>query len=102
MTVVATPPAPATALAPEQVQKIQKAANEFEAMALNQLLTPIFDTVDGSKGPFGGGAGEAAWKPMMVTELAKAVAKGGSLGLARPIMQQMLRMQEAAQAGGSA
>lgn len=91
--------APATTLPPEQVQKIQRSAQEFEAMALNQLLTPIFDTVDGSKGPFGGGSGEAAWKPMMVTELAKAMSQQGGLGLARPIMQQMLRMQEAAQAG---
>ena len=50
--------ASATTLPPEQVQKIQHSAQEFEAMALNQLLTPIFDTVDGSKGPFGGGSGE--------------------------------------------
>ena len=91
--------ASATTLPPEQVQKIQHSAQEFEAMALNQLLTPIFDTVDGSKGPFGGGSGEAAWKPMMVTELAKAMSRQGGLGLARPVMQQMLRMQEAAQAG---
>ena len=89
----------ASTLPPEQVQKIQRSAQEFEAMALNQLLTPIFDTVDGSKGPFGGGQGEAAWKPMMVTEVARAMARQGGLGLAGPIMQQMLRMQEAAQAG---
>ena len=95
------PPAASAAstLPPEQVQKVQRAAQEFEAMALNQLLAPIFETVDGSKGPFGGGPGEAAWKPMMVTELAKAMARQGGLGLAGPIMQQMLRMQEAAQAG---
>ena len=87
-----------TTLPPEQVRKIERSAQEFEAMALGQLLTPMFDTVDGSKGPFGGGSGEAAWKPMMVTEMAKSLAKQGSLGLTRPIMQQMIRMQEAAQA----
>ena len=32
---------------------------------------------------------------MMVSELGKQVAKGGGLGLARPVMEQMLRMQEA-------
>lgn len=94
----ASPTSVASTLPPEQVQKVQRAAQEFEAMALNQLLTPIFDTVDESKGPFGGGPGEAAWKPMMVTELAKAMARQGGLGLAGPIMQQMLSMQEAAQA----
>ncbi len=87
-----------TTLPPEQVRKIERSAQEFEAMALGQLLTPMFDTVDESKGPFGGGSGEAAWKPMMVTEMAKSLAKQGSLGLTRPIMQQMIRMQEAAQA----
>ena len=84
-----------TKLPPQQVARIQKAAQEFEAMALGQMLAPMFDTVDASKGPFGGGSGEEAWKPMMVSELGKQVAKSGGLGLARPVMEQMLRMQEA-------
>ena len=88
-----------TTLPPERVQKIAKAAQEFEAMALGQFLAPMFETVDTSKSPFGGGAGEAPWRSMMVTEMAKGVAQHGGLGLARPIMQQMLRMQEAAAEG---
>ena len=96
---IALPASVNTTLPPEQVRKIERAAQDFEAMALGQLLGPIFDTVDESKGPFGGGSGEAAWKPMMVTEMAKSLAKQGSMGLKEPIMQQMLRMQEAAQAG---
>ena len=43
---------------------------------------------------FGGGEGEAAWKPMMVTAIAKQMTANGGLGLAQPIMQQMIRMQE--------
>lgn len=84
-----------TKLPPQQVARIQKSAQEFEAMALGQMLAPMFDTADASKGPFGGGSGEEAWKPMMVSELGKQVAKAGGLGLARPVMDQMLRMQEA-------
>ena len=92
-----TPPeSTPTTLAPAQLAKIQKAASDFESMAINQLLTPIFHTVDQSKSIFGGGEGEAAWKPMMVSELAKQVASHGGFGLARPIMQQMMRLQEAA------
>ncbi len=51
-----TPPntTPST-LAPAQQAKFQKAASDFESMAINQLLTPIFNTVDGSKSMFGGG-----------------------------------------------
>ncbi len=91
-----TPAQPiSTKLPLQQVARIQKSAQEFEAMALGQMLAPMFDTVDASKGPFGGGSGEEAWKPMMVSELGKQVAKAGGLGLARPIMEQMLRMQEA-------
>ncbi len=90
-----TPPsaAPST-LAPAQQQKFAKAASDFEAMAINQLLAPIFNTVDQSKSMFGGGEGEAAWKPMMITAIAKQMTAHGGLGLAQPIMQQMIRMQE--------
>ncbi len=87
---------PTSTLPPDKVQKIMKAAQDFEAMALGQFLAPMFETLDQSKSPFGGGAGEAPWRSMMVTEMAKGVAQHGGLGLARPIMQQMLRMQEAA------
>jgi peptidoglycan hydrolase FlgJ len=88
-------PAPATTLPPAQVEKIRKAAQDFEAMAINQLLAPMFATVDGSKGMFGGGEGEAAWKPMMISAVAKQMAASGGFGLAQPVMQQMLRLQEA-------
>lgn len=90
-----TPPAttPST-LPPAQQAKFRKAASDFESMAINQLLTPIFNTVDQSKSMFGGGEGEAAWKPMMITAIAKQMTAHGGLGLAQPIMQQMIRMQE--------
>ncbi len=84
-----------TTLPPQQVARIQKAAQDFEAMALGQMLAPMFETVDASKGAFGGGSGEQAWQPMMVNEIGKQMAKSGGVGLARPVMEQMLRMQEA-------
>lgn len=90
------PQEPGATLSPAQRQKITASAQQFEAMAIGQLLAPMFDTVDTSKGLFGGGEAEAAWKPMMVTELAKQVASHGGFGLARPIMQQMMRLQESA------
>ena len=90
-------PAIATALPPAQVQKVWKAAQDFEALTLNQFLAPMFDTVDSSGGPFGGGEGETAWKPMLVESIAKQMAKVGGLGLAQPVFRQMIHMQEAAQ-----
>ena len=38
---------------------------------------------------------------MMTAELAKHMAAHGGLGLARPVMQQMLRLQEAAAGAGA-
>lgn len=103
VTPVAAPvTAPTAAPGPQTQASIRKAAEEFEAMALGQLLAPMFDTVDSSRGLFGGGDGEAAWKPMMVAEMAKAVTRAGGIGLARPVMEQMIRMQEARQAAADA
>jgi flagellar protein FlgJ len=64
-------------------------------MAIGQLLQPMFNTVDTSHGTFGGGAGEEAWKPMLVQEFAKQIANHGGLGLAKPVYDAMMRMQEA-------
>jgi Rod binding domain-containing protein len=88
------PPA-APGLAPGQAAKLWKAAQDFEAMALGELLKPMFDTVDTAHGPFGGGEGEAAFRPMLVAEFAKKLAAHGGLGLARPIFATMLHAQEA-------
>ena len=75
--------------------KLWQAAKEFEALALGELLGPMFATADASKGRFGGGAAEQSWRPMLTQAMAKQMANAGGLGLAMPVFQQMLRMQEA-------
>ena len=82
-------------LAPAQVAKAWRAAQDFEAMAIGQMLQPMFETVDTAHGPFGGGAGEEAWKPMMVDTIGKQIAAHGGIGLARPVFAEMLQAQEA-------
>lgn len=73
---------------------LQKSARDFEAMAIGQLLAPMFDTVNTAHGPFGGGDAEAAWKPMLVDAIAKQVTARGGFGLAGPVFQALLRVQE--------
>ncbi len=90
---------PATTLPPAQVAAAEKGAQKFEAMALGALLEPMFDTMDATGGPFGGGQGEAAWRPMLVQAMAKQIAAAGGLGLAKPVLAQMLALQE--RAGGA-
>ena len=82
-------------VSPQTQAKLRKSAEDFTTVALNELLKPIFDTTDPSEGEFGGGAGERAFRPMLVNEIAKKIAHGGGLGLAEPVYQQMLRLQEA-------
>ena len=78
-----------------QLQQAWKAAQDFEAMTLGQFLKPIFDTVDMTGSPFGGGEAEAQWKPMLVDALAKQITAAGGIGLAKPVFTQMIHMQEA-------
>lgn len=85
-------PGIATTLSPDQVAKAWKAAQEFEAMSIGQLLQPMFATVE--SGPLGGGDGEEAWKPMFVDAIGKTIEAHGGIGLARPVFAEMLRAQE--------
>ncbi len=76
--------------------QLDKAAQDFTAVALGEMLKPMFDTVDESGGMFGGGPGEQTWRPMMIDEIAKAMARQGGLGLSGPVTQAMLQIQEKA------
>jgi flagellar protein FlgJ len=86
--------APSVLSGPPDLAKIAKSAQDFEAMAIGQLLQPMFDTVDTAHSAFGGQEGEEAWKPMIVQEIAKNIAAHGGLGLAKPVYDAMLRLQE--------
>ncbi len=93
------PAAPTTRLPPAAVARAEKTAGDFEAMAIGQMLQPMFDTVDLSHSLFGGGDAEKTWQPMLITEMSKMIASHGGLGIARPVLQEMLRLQEAKQSG---
>jgi peptidoglycan hydrolase FlgJ len=92
----------ATSLSDAQVAKAWKAARDFEAMALGQLLQPMFATVDTAHGVFSGGSAEEAWKPMFIDAIGKNLAAHGGIGIARPVFTEMLRAQEARTQNGDA
>jgi Rod binding domain-containing protein len=73
---------------------LRRAARAFEAQALAALLQPIFATVDAARGVFGGGAGEAQWRPMLVDAYAAAIARAGGIGIAGAVHRALLRAQE--------
>jgi Rod binding domain-containing protein len=84
----------ASTLPPERTAQIWQAARDFEAMAIGQLLQPMFDTVDTAHAAFGGGTAEATWRPMLVDAIGKQMAAHGGIGLAVPVFNVMLRTQE--------
>lgn len=91
---MANPP-DAAALAKPGAAKAWEAAQKFEAQAIGALLKPMLDTVDQKGGAFGGGDAEAAWRPMLTDQMAHGMTKTGGLGLAVPVFNQLMRMQEA-------
>jgi peptidoglycan hydrolase FlgJ len=93
---------PATGASDPRVGRLREAARSFESMAVAQMLQPMFATVDLSKGPFGGRQGEAMWRPLMVEEMAKTIARAGGFGIADAVFREMLRTQEQQAAGAAA
>ena len=80
-------------LAPEDDARTVRAAKDFEAMTLDQMLQPMFATLDADP-LFGGGEAEKTLQPMLVTEMAKLMEQRGGLGLSKAIADKMIQMQE--------
>jgi Rod binding domain-containing protein len=74
--------------------QIRQKAVAFTAVALTEMLSPMFDTLASDGGPFGGGAGETAFRPMLVEQMADGIARQGGLGLTDIVARAMLRLQE--------
>jgi Rod binding domain-containing protein len=88
----AAPPT-ATALAAKHGSKLDKAAEEFEAVFLSQMLSHMFEGVR-TDGPFGGGKAEEMFRSFMVQEYGKVMAASGGVGLADMVKREMIRAQE--------
>jgi peptidoglycan hydrolase FlgJ len=73
-------------------EEAEKVAAEFEAMAIGELLQPMFEALE-TDGQFGGGAGERAFRPMLVSEYAKAIAAQGGIGIGDAVLKELLRIQ---------
>jgi len=70
-----------------------KVAEDFEAMFVSQMLTPMFAGLD-AEGEFDGGSAELSYRGMLVNEYGKSIAKAGGIGLAGPVKAELIRMQE--------
>jgi len=84
----ASPPEAAVA-----IQQAKRAAEEFEALFISEMIAPVFESLD-TEGLFGGGQGEKIYRSLMVQEYGKAIAKSGGIGIADTVQREILRMQE--------
>lgn len=83
-------------LAPDGGARTQRAAQDFVAVALGELLAPMFAGLDATGGVFGGGVGEATFRPMLINEMAKSLAQSGGLGLTVKVEQAMRALEQTA------
>jgi Rod binding domain-containing protein len=74
----------------------KKAAQDFEAVFISQMLGQMFSGIS-TDGPFGGGEGEGMFRSLMVDEYGKKIASQGGIGLADSVTRALLKHQEAAQ-----
>ena len=88
----AKPVTPPSGASPEQ---IDRAAQDFEAVFLSQMLETMFAGIS-TDGPFGGGHAEGVFRSLMIQEYGKTLAKHGGIGLSDAIKRDMLQLQEVA------
>ena len=70
---------------------IRRAAEDFEAVFLSQLLGGMMQGL-APDGPLGGG--DDPFAAMLSGEYGKLIARGGGIGVADAVMRQLLRAQE--------
>jgi flagellar protein FlgJ len=79
--------------ADQAVDEARRAAEEFEAVFLGEMLGPMFESLD-TDGLGGGGMGEQIFRPMLVERYAEAISRSGGVGIADSIVRELMRLQE--------
>lgn len=90
--------APLAARTPQQASpppEIVRVAREFETVFLNEMLAPMFESLE-TDGLGGGGMGERMFRPMLVERYAQAISQAGGVGISDHIIRELMRMQAAA------
>ncbi len=96
---IAAPPTPATATAAAPAapprprgKTAAETAQAFEAVFVGQITKMMMDTAEVSD-TFGGGHGEEMFRGVLAEQLGTTIAKGGGIGLAPIVMQEIVRLQ---------
>jgi len=73
--------------------ELRRAAEEFEAIFLAQMMAPMFEGLE-TDGLGGGGMGEEIFRPMLIERYAEALSHAGGVGIADSIVRELMRLQE--------
>lgn len=72
---------------------VRKAAEDFEAVFLNNILQNMFTGLE-SGGTWGKGHGADAWQSLLIDEYSRTISAAGGIGLADSVEKELLRLQE--------
>ncbi len=72
--------------------KAKAAAQDFEAMFLNNMFQHMFAGIDGD-GPFGGSGALKVWRSLLTDQYARSFAKAGGIGIAADVYRELLQRQ---------
>ncbi|MDD4156801.1 MAG: transglycosylase SLT domain-containing protein [Candidatus Cloacimonetes bacterium] len=75
-------------LKPENAEKAVKAAIDFEAMMIKQMLSSMTQSLD-NEGFFGDQAGSSFYQDMFISQVSENIAQNQSFGLAKQILSQV-------------
>ncbi len=81
--------------ADNDMQKLEDAAEDFEAVFLAEMMKPMFETVEVDD-TFGGGKGEEVFRSFLVQEYGKILAATGNVGISQEVKQALIDIQEGA------
>ncbi|MBV9261336.1 MAG: rod-binding protein [Pseudolabrys sp.] len=82
-----------TKLSPLQT-KAKAAAQDFEAVFVNNMFQQMF-TDTGGDGPMGGSGPAGVWRSFLTDEYAKSFVKAGGIGIADQVYKTLLAQQGA-------
>ena len=88
--------APVTAAKPaaaiDRNSPTYKAAQDFEAVFLGQMVDQMYTGLD-AKAPFGGGFAEQTYRSLFTQEIGRQMSAGGGVGLAEAVYAEMVKLQ---------
>jgi flagellar protein FlgJ len=93
----ATGPMPAAA-ASSKIAAARDTAEKFEAVFLGQMTQLMMESVEVGD-QFSGGHGEEMFRGVLAEKLGTAMSQRGGIGLASPVMAQIIKMQEGSENG---